>query len=173
MNPYIDFIRSRRSVRSFLDKPVDREVLADIANCAALAPNARNHQMWRFTVVDDKAKIAKLAAAVGKKLGNPDYNFYRPAALILCSADRDNSFAIEDCACAMTTIFYAALGYGVGSCWINQLKGVCDEPEIRAELDSLGLGSDQLVFGSAALGYPSPGLPPRAEKRGDAVFFAD
>lgn len=173
MNQYIEFIKARRSVRSYLDRPVSREILADIADCARLAPSARNRQMWRFTVVDRKESIEGLAADLGEKLGNPGYDFYRPAALILCSADRDNSFAIEDCACAMTTIFFAAEAYGLGSCWINQFKGMCDDPDIRAALRKIGLDDNQLIFGCAAIGYPSEDLPPRAEKRTDTVVFAD
>lgn len=56
------FLRSRRSVRHFQPRPVDRELLEKIIASATWAPSAHNRQPWRFAVLtglDDKVKLAR------------------------------------------------------------------------------------------------------------------
>lgn len=172
MNEALQNILTRRSIRAFEPTPIPRETLALIAEAANQAPSAMNRQLDQYTVVSDPKKIARLAAAVGKVLANPGYDFYKPAALILCTAPRDSRFGIEDCACAMENIFLAAHALGIGSVWINQLKGNCDDPGVREVLTSLGVPSDHIGFGTAALGYAAS--PAREmKKRPDAVVWAD
>ena len=155
-NPALDCIMTRRSVRSFSDREIDRASLELIAKAACYAPSARNQQKWRFTVIRDREKIAKLAASVAETLGlGCDYNFYKPNAFIICSAPRDYKFGPEDCACALENIFLAAHSFGIGSVWINQLRGICDDANVRPVLRALGLPDENIVFGCAALGYDS------------------
>ncbi len=49
----LDLIKGRRSVRRFLDRPVEREKLMTCLEAARAAPSACNSQPWRFIVVDD------------------------------------------------------------------------------------------------------------------------
>jgi nitroreductase len=56
-------IRERRSVRHFLDAPVDRNLIREVLEAACWAPSGLNNQPWRFAVVRDpelKEKIAGL-----------------------------------------------------------------------------------------------------------------
>jgi len=153
MNEVINAIYTRRSVRKFADREIPLEQLKVIADCARYAPSARNQQKWRFTVVRDRAVIERLAAVVGKELDRDGYDFYKPAALILTSSEKDYKFRAEDNACAMQNIFLAAHSLGIGSVWINQFTDICDSPAVRTELDKLGIPSDHVVCGTAALGY--------------------
>lgn len=175
MNETINAIYTRRSVRAFTEEKLPRETLETIADCARWAPSARGLQTWRFTVVSDRKRIRELSLTLGAALGrDAGYNFYSPDALILCSNERSSAFAIEDCACAMQTIFLAARSLGVGSVWINQFKGMCDVPSVRAALDGLGLPADHIVLGTAALGFPAdPDAFKKTEKRAGTVHFAD
>ena len=50
-NPVLRAIRERRSIRSFKDKPVPREVIRKIIEAGNWAPSVRNLQPWRFVVV--------------------------------------------------------------------------------------------------------------------------
>ena len=54
---------------------------------------------------------------------------------------------------------------GIGSVWINQLQGICDEPEIRAVLRELHIPEDHVVYGLAALGYADPDTPVRPYRK--------
>jgi len=152
-NEVINTIYTRRSVRKFSEKVIPREHLEIIADCARYAPSARNQQKWKFTVVHNREIIARIAEAVGKVLGRDGYDFYKPDALIITSSEKEYAFNIEDNACAMQTIFLAAHSLGIGSVWINQFKGICDDPTIREELRKLGIPDNHAVYGTAALGY--------------------
>jgi nitroreductase len=52
---FIDLVRSRRSIRRFLPRPVEPEKITACLEAARLAPSAHNAQPWRFLVVDDPA----------------------------------------------------------------------------------------------------------------------
>lgn len=169
MNSVIDAILTRRSIRAFSDKRISDNDLKLIAKCAVYAPSALNRQLWHFTVLHDKKKIANLARVTAKAIGAGDsYCFYAPDALIIASAPRDSRFGREDCSCALQNIFLAAHSLGIGSVWINQLCDVSDEPEVRTALNALGVPSDHIVRGMAALGYPAS-APSDVPKNEDVI----
>ena len=76
-------VASRRSVRAFLDKPVDREVLRRVLETAQNAPSGGNTQPWNATVLTG-APLAKLLATVaevlpqGSAAHRPEYAIYPP-----------------------------------------------------------------------------------------------
>ena len=76
-------VTSRRSVRAFLDKPVDREVLRRVLETAQNAPSGGNTQPWNATVLTG-APLAKLLATVaevlpqGSAAHRPEYAIYPP-----------------------------------------------------------------------------------------------
>ena len=154
MNDTMKTILTRRSTRKFKDKPIPAEDLDLILQAALHAPSGMGLQTWQFTVVKDKDKIAHLAAAVEKVLDRAGYDIYKPEVLIIPSNERESHFGREDDACALTSIFLAAHSLGIGSVWINQLQGICDEPSIRAVLTDLGIPASHVVYGMAAIGYP-------------------
>lgn len=63
----LEWLRSRRSVRSFSAEPVARDVLVRVLEGATSAPSSTNRQPWRFTVVRAAAMRAKLVDAVARK----------------------------------------------------------------------------------------------------------
>ena len=164
----LEAIKTRRSIRAFDERKISREDLETITEAAIYAPSAMNRQCWKFTVVQDKTKIEALAAAIRQELGRDEsYNFYRPDVMILASNERDNRNGAEDCACALENIFLAAHALGIGSVWINQLKGICDVPAVRTLLRELKLPEDHIVLGMAALGYAAD--PPKLAAKNRSV----
>jgi len=74
----IEMLRARRSLRVFKDKPVDRALVQQILEAAALAPSAHNMQSTEFVAVDDPAALAKVTdltaqyfAKTARQLRNP------------------------------------------------------------------------------------------------------
>ncbi|MCX7942260.1 MAG: nitroreductase family protein, partial [Dictyoglomaceae bacterium] len=61
MKEVINVIKSRVSIRSYLDKEIPKEILEDLIDCARLAPSGYNKQPWTFLVVTDKELKDKLA----------------------------------------------------------------------------------------------------------------
>ena len=57
----LDAIRERRSIRKYTGEPVSEEQIREILEAAFLAPTASNRQEWRFAVVQDREKLAKMA----------------------------------------------------------------------------------------------------------------
>ncbi|MCI8453475.1 MAG: NAD(P)H nitroreductase [Lachnospiraceae bacterium] len=173
MNEVLNNILTRRSIRKFTGTPVPKEILEELVNAALHAPSGMGRQTWKFTVLTNKALLARLTSAIEKELDRPGYDMYRPAAVILPSNERDSRFGREDDACALENIFLAAHSLGIGSVWINQLQNICDKPDIRAVLDDLGIPADHVVYGMAALGYPDPDTPIQPKERIGKVSYVE
>ena len=173
MNEVMNNILTRRSIRKFTEEPIPDGVLKDIVDAALHAPSANGRQTWKFTVILNQQVIARLAAAIGAEIGNPDYNMYHPTVLIMPSNLRDSFLGREDNSCALENIFLAAHSHGVGSVWINQMHKISDQPAIRSILDDLGVPEDHVVYGMAALGYPVPDAPVREIERIGKVTYID
>lgn len=171
MNAVIDNILTRRSIRAFTEKEIPRGELELLTKCAAYAPSARNLQTWKFTVLTQRKDIDALAGAIGKALGREGYDMYKPSALIIPSNDVDSPFGRDDNACALENIFLAAHSLGIGSVWINQLNGICGNPEVRALLTGFDIPANHVVFGMAALGYAREIENKKVEKIGQVKFI--
>lgn len=173
MNAIIENLLTRRSCRSFLEKPIPREELNAILETAIYAPSGMGKQTWQFTAITDRKKIQKLAEVIGSQLNREGYDMYQPQALIIPSNERDSRFGKEDNACALENIFLAAHSFGIGSVWINQLQNICDEPAIRQVLTELRIPENHIVYGMAALGYPAQPLPEQVQKVGKIVILEE
>jgi nitroreductase len=60
-----EVIESRRSVRRFKDKAVDREMIMEILEAANMAPSATNSQPWSFIVLE-KNDLSELLTVTGE-----------------------------------------------------------------------------------------------------------
>ncbi len=60
-------IETRRSARKFQDKPVPKEVLAEMLEAARLSPSGGNSQSYWFGVIQDPETKVKLAQAAGEQ----------------------------------------------------------------------------------------------------------
>ena len=61
---FFTFLRSRRSIRQFLARPVDGALLRRLIEAATTAPSSTNRQPWRFAVVTSGEARAKIVGAV-------------------------------------------------------------------------------------------------------------
>ena len=154
MNQVLNNIITRYSCREFLDKEIPRKELDEILKAAIYAPTAMNTQKWMFTVINSRKIIQNLAKAMGKALDRENYDLYNPQVLIIPSTPKDLPYGCDDNACALENIFLAANSFGIGSCWINQMRLIVDDPEIRKILTEFGIPEENTVYGMAILGYP-------------------
>ncbi len=71
----------------------------------------------------------------------------------------------------------AANALDLGSCWINQLRWLNEEPSLTEYLRSLGMKENERIFGAVIIGYPASetGLPDRRlmPQKGNEVTFVD
>ena len=190
MNEVLLNILNRRSMRNFSPEQIPDDSLNAIIQAAIHAPSGGNSQSWRFTVLQNAAKLEILNLAVREAFNdmhvddktyiskvnlkkaalNPDYNFYYQApTLIVISNVRDYGNAMADCSAALENILLAAHSLGLGSCWINQLTWFGDNARVRSQLDNLGIPADHIVCGAAAIGYSSGPVPAVAPRKDGTV----
>lgn len=50
-NDFLEFIKKRRSIRSFIYQKIDKETILNILECARWAPSGNNSQPWRVCIV--------------------------------------------------------------------------------------------------------------------------
>lgn len=160
-------IFTRRSCRAYTSEAVEEDKLAKILEAANYAPSAMNNQDRQFTAIVNRDILVRLNAAVENavspeaverikgRLGGVFSFFYNAPVLIVTSHFDDALEPASDCACALQNIFLEATSLGLGSCWINQLSSLCDDPAVRAVLTEAGIPCDQKIFGCAAIGYPA------------------
>lgn len=144
MNNYLNFLKCRRSVRTFQNKNITKKTLEQIVEVARFSATARNLQPWEFVVVTDKNKLSRLAelAENGK--------FIAQAAACIAVFSIDTKYFLEDGSAATCNILLAATALGIGSCWIaGDKKPYC--PQVSVLLNApVGMKLISLV----ALGYP-------------------
>ena len=194
----LEFIRSRRSTRKFTDKEVEAEKLDQILEAGRYAPSGGNSQSTHFLVIRNKDVLTHLQNAVQKAFTamkeypgmyrsmvnsiraaqKRNYVFhYHAPVLILCANQKNYGNNIADVACALENMMLMANALDLGSCWINQLKWLNEDPEINDYLVSIGMDSSERIYGALAVGYPDTddGLPLRTpvERTGNAITFID
>jgi len=64
---FLEFLRTRRSVRRFKPEPVSRATLEQIIEHAAYAPSAMNRQDWYFVIVEGEEKRRAMVEAARKR----------------------------------------------------------------------------------------------------------
>ena len=161
----MDELYLRRSVRSYLDKPVEKEKLTEVLQAGTCAPSAMNNKDRQFTAISNKEILGELNAAIeglldssfverikGRTGGKFNF-FYNAPVLIVVSTDSDGHCPAADCAVALENMFLKATGLDLATCWINQLVATCDEKEVRKVLTKAGVPENHKVYGACALGY--------------------
>lgn len=76
-------VASRRSVRAFLDRPVDKAVLLRVLDKARQAPSGGNVQPWHGVVLSGaplRTLVQTVAAKIAERASTPEYEIY-PAGL--------------------------------------------------------------------------------------------
>ncbi|MDO8785795.1 MAG: nitroreductase family protein [Syntrophales bacterium] len=184
------FLRARRSVRTYKDHPVERDLLAKLIDIARFAPSGHNLQPVNWLVVYDRDKVRSLAGLVVdwmRHLMNEDPltakarhmdlivglwetgidAVCRSAPhLIIAHAPEDEGTAPAACTIAMTYLDLAAPSFGLGSCWAGFFNAAAYLwPPLR---QALGLPERHISFGTIMVGYPKYAyhrLPIRNEAR--------
>ena len=144
MSDLLEVLKSRRSQRNFLDnKPIPREQLEQIIDCARLAATARNVQPWEFVVVTDQRVRQQIAgiATTGKFIGQAS-----ACVIVFC---QDTKYYLEDGCAATENILLAAAALGISSCWVAGDKKPYDE-DIR---NLLSVPQGYKLVSLIALGY--------------------
>ena len=148
----LETIFARRSIRSYQDRRVEREMLVSLLKAAMAAPTAANARPWEFVVVDEPEGLAAL------KKGLPFGKYNTPAAIVVCGnpSIANNSagkmYWVQDCSAAIENMCIAAVGMGLGTVWIGIYPL---ESRISAIRKILNLPESVTPLGAVYVGYPA------------------
>jgi nitroreductase/NAD-dependent dihydropyrimidine dehydrogenase PreA subunit len=62
----VRLLYSRRSCRCFLEEPIDRRSLEDLARIGIMAPSGTNSQPWTFTIVPDRQSLLDFGRMIAR-----------------------------------------------------------------------------------------------------------
>jgi nitroreductase len=143
-------IKTRKSVRAYLAKPVEDEKLSAVLEAARLAPSASNRQEWRFVIVREVETRKKLASAAGGQA----FVGEAPVLIVACAEADGHVMRCGqlcypiDVAIALDHMSLAAVELGLGSCWVGHF----DEKKVK---EILHIPDEIRVVELMPLGYPS------------------
>jgi nitroreductase len=171
----LDAIAQRRSIRKFADRQVSREEIEKLLAAAALAPNHRMTQPWRFHVLGAAARRAYGAALGDRKARKMedaeagrlvrDKVASEHAALpgmiaVAMTEDENPEIRAEDYAAVMMAvqnISLAAVGLGLGT--HIKTGAVMDDPAARA---AAGVPDGERIVAVVNVGVPAEIPAPKA-----------
>jgi len=117
MNPTIETIFNRKSVRKFTDEKVSKEILEQLVKAGMAAPSAVNLQPWVFIAIDDREILKQLHDTL------PYAKMLKNAAIVVCgdnsikSKNSGNQYWVQDCSAATQNILLAAEALELGAVW--------------------------------------------------------
>lgn len=172
-------IKGRRSVRRYQEENLEPELLQKLLDVAWHAPTGLNSRQVRFTVVDDRVKLAKLRDQVMAALGKLvhanalpeelsffaefvrlweekriDTLFRGAPHLLVASAPQHVASPMQDCLIALSYFELFAQANGVGTVWDGLAKLAINDL-VPETLTTLGIPDDHLVGYCMAFGRPA------------------
>ena len=189
-------IITRRSTRKYMADTVDTEKLQKVIEAGRYAPSGGNNQTNHFLVIQSAEVLNKLVVLAETAFAKMETNentypslrnsilaskkggyvfTYRAPVLIIVANRKDYGNNMADSVAAVENMMIAANALDLGSCYINQLYWLNEEPSLLAYLRSLGLKENERVYASMVLGRAATkdGLPDRIplERKGNEATF--
>ncbi|MCP4450523.1 MAG: NAD(P)H-dependent dehydrogenase/reductase [Planctomycetes bacterium] len=156
-----ELLRTRRSIRRFLDRPIEANKVELLKEAAIRSPTSRNLEPWEFTFVEDRETLRKLSAC--KPHGAA---FLAGAALgvVVCADSTKSDVWIEDCSVASILLQMAAQSLGLGSCWIQVRQRMYEGQvtSVQYVQSLLELPEHVQVASIIGMGYPAEQREPKA-----------
>ena len=184
----LECIKTRHSTRKFKADQLSRELIDQVLDAGRRAPSGGNTQLTHFMVITNQDVLNELVTLVQEEYGKMPitentlpymvniikmsaegkfvFNYGAPVLIILASKP---SYAMQNMMLACNEL-------ELGSCWVNQIRHLQDNERIQAKMRELGLGEDEKVYASLAIGYPDlpNGLNRREiEPKGYKVTYVD
>ncbi len=170
------FMRSRRSIRRFKDKSVEKETVQSIIDNARYAPTGGNTQLLKWTVFTEKTKIKVIAdltidwmrQAIAADSNNTlaaylpmvvaaydagmDSITQGAPCLVFASAPGQYPNGMVDLSLALSYFELAAVSKGMGTCWMGLIFQALKHSAPLQE--AVGLSKSHTHFYPMILGYP-------------------
>lgn len=169
MSELMDIIKKRRSVRAYLDKPVEDEKIREIIEAARLAPSSHNSQCWRFVVTKGDVKEQIVKKALGGIIIPNKWAKSAPVIIVACAemslithkigaGIKGIEYHLLDIGIAAEHLVLRATELGLGTCWI----GWFNEKAVR---EILNIPRSIRIVALVTLGYPKGDLEEQKKER--------
>jgi len=156
-------IGTRRSIRSYANKPVEKDKLLKVLEAARLSPSAGNRQPWRFIAVTDPRMKESL-----KPPHRRGVVLSAPVVIVGCALPNESFPETEfwkiDVSIALQNLVLAAWEEGLGTCWLGVFH---EEGEIKK---ALGIPKDVRVVAMVALRYPAEKKDPVSDRKEEEII---
>ncbi|UCH14533.1 MAG: nitroreductase family protein [Bacteroidales bacterium] len=134
---FLDLAKTRQSVRSYSNKPVEPEKIERCIEAARLAPSACNSQSWKFIIVNNtELKNALADAAEDRILSMNHFTKQAPVHVVVVREKpnftsklggivRNKTYTLIDLGIASEHFCLQAVSEGLGTCilgWFNEKK---------------------------------------------------
>ncbi|HEY4132071.1 MAG TPA: nitroreductase [Gemmatimonadaceae bacterium] len=174
-------ITARRTIKRFTSRPITRAEIETILSVAALGPNHRLTQPWRFYVLGPEARYAyglalgnrkarkiedPAAAATMRETVAAEHRALPAMLAIAVVKDENPEIAEENYAAAMMGIqnlALAAVELGLGTAL--KTGAVMEDPAARA---AAGVRENERIIAIVNLGEPADVPPAKARQSADA-----
>ena len=151
---FYDLLRSRRSIRKFQNREVEKEKTDIILKSALLAPSSRAIRPWEFIAVTDRALLKKLSAC--KEHGS-EFLAGAPLGIVVIANPEACDVWVEDASIASIIIQLSAQSLNLSSCWI-QVRERFHSGAVKAEdyiKEVLKIPEKYSIECIVAIGYPA------------------
>ena len=157
---FLELVKSRQSVRSYNDRPVETEKIERCVEAARLAPSACNSQSWKFIVVNNTELKNGLAdAAEDRVLSMNHFTKQAPVHVVVVREKpnitsklggivRNKTYTLIDLGIATEHFCLQAVSEGLGTC----ILGWFNEKKVKELLNIPGNKRAELII---TLGYPA------------------
>ena len=170
LNPVLSTIMARRSVRKYLDKPVEHSKLEMIVHAGINAPSGMNRQPWIVRVVEDQKLIVDVTEVYRKhnsdqvKRDKDFKNMFRNAPNLICVCTPADGSGELDAGLLGENMMLAAEAMGLGTCCLRApVRFILANKDCKFFLDRLDIPADYKLNYIIAIGYPDeqPDAKPR------------
>ena len=169
------FLRARRSIRTYKEEAVAREMLAKLIDIARFAPSGHNVQPVKWLIIYERDEVRRLAGLVidwmrfmleeqssfAKALhmdhvvasweAGMDRVCRGAPHVIMAHAPKDERTAPAACTIALTYLELAAPSFGLGACWAGYFNAAATLwPAMQ---QALGLPQGHSSFGAMMVGH--------------------
>jgi nitroreductase/NAD-dependent dihydropyrimidine dehydrogenase PreA subunit len=169
------FLRYRRSIRVYRDKPVEKDTITKMIEIARHAPSGHNLQPVHWLVINDAAEVRELAGiavdwmrvvidtqpelaaflhvdrVIDAWERGEDRVMRGAPHLIVAHADKSLGVSQTACTIALTYLELTAAPFGLGACWAGYFNAAATyyEPMQKA----IALPQGHACFGAMMIGY--------------------
>ncbi len=146
-------LRSRRSTKSFLTRPVPREALLELVEAARYSPSAKNSNSWHFVVITERNILNRLSET------HPHCRWLTSAqaGIAIVNDPSSTQYWLEDCCVAAYSIWLEATDQGLGVAWGAMYQSDNSSESDRRQKfvrDVLSIPDSLCVPIVLAVGYP-------------------